>query len=810
MESVKNYFLKLDIKKQIILGVIIKNFLIILLVMMLIGINIYLLFEKCYDSLTSLIFEKEDKELKGAGLIAEAENTLLLDYQKHLIAKSRFIFENYKDPLFNDYYQNIKVDSQTLNNIFVPFENIEMKLNDIKNNKDLDKDNFIAYKKFSLSIAHINEDEELRYRLSVLLLIPSMKHLFKVRHASDNLNSLYPKITLYSKKIDTVLFYPIDISNDLLGINQNKSGTYYNKNFGINEFVKSMQIFRLAVLEKYLISKRISLDIIDDKNIYDNILYNPISYLTLLSVNPKPFFISNTSSLGSSPIVNSISLKFRSTIKPLIDISKIFNKESSLDLEYLSMLDDFFVVEFSTSFLDKLVFDLQNKHKGFSIIAGSVDNLVITLSTCLKMIRKFEILNNLNNSSNSLIFKIIELIKTNQDFKDYLPKSMHDCFIYPYINNYIKEKFKIYKNYDMYYNFKRKFILKNYNKYKNNANNFNITHVFKNREPIKDYIYGEVDLNKQGFYKENYDTSNEGKFERVIYTIIPDLYMKNIYNPYYFMNHEILAIYAKDNEYMNISFYTISNIFYSGFLMIIVWNIFIWILETVYLSVITLRVSNYLTEPVDMLLIHVSNTGKDEGEIDIDINNKKIKMDNLSYIYDVNINELFQICKNMIKGGLESINNYGYNKVKKLTNNSVYDNKFNNLIIDYNYLIKKGASSYELIFKYEGNLGSENKLINKSRNDNFLIYASLEEANKNRFKISNRLSKSILISNHNVNTNNLIVDVTSKVEKSILSLDNKDVFSIVEEVEFKYTQDSVILEIYNKISKFKHLENINL
>jgi hypothetical protein len=122
--------------------------------------------------------------------------------------------------------------------------------------------------------------------------------------------------------------------------------------------------------------------------------------------------------------------------------------------------------------------------------------------------------------------------------------------------------------------------------------------------------------------------------------------------------------------------------------------------------VLSIKTTRAITGPINDLISHVTNIGQDlkseenSEKIRKSINLPKLKLDEINYPEDKDINDLFQICKSLIKGGFnnEVSDNYLTNAPVDGYNNIAYI-KSNNIIIQEDY-IESSVSTHQSIFSY--------------------------------------------------------------------------------------------------------------
>ncbi len=201
---------------------------------------------------------------------------------------------------------------------------------------------------------------------------------------------------------------------------------------------------------------------------------------------------------------------------------------------------------------------------------------------------------------------------------------------------------------------------------------------------------------------------DEAIYYKVFRSLTPDPYIFSIVNSDYFSIKQMDIFVLKNEEFMkkvnNKVFYNFVGVMF----FILFFNFFFWYLLLLLIYILLFKVSNSLTKPINLLSKLIKSIGKEESE--------EVKDAwNFAYSEDKDIKELFDLCKNLIKGGFSDSSRSKDKKNEKLLLNSAYNNisyvKTNNIIIEEEKIEKSSNFSAETIFNYKRNFNIENNNI---------------------------------------------------------------------------------------------------
>jgi hypothetical protein len=337
-------------------------------------------------------------------------------------------------------------------------------------------------------------------------------------------------------------------------------------------------------------------------------------------------------------------------------------------------IKDFISVECNLTSIDLYNFDLTSSFIGTRVFLQTINqennpSLLITPKTC----GFYNFLYNISNPD-----PLFTLPESN-NFADIL-----DCFRYSYGRDMMESTF-MNSTYDEYY-IKRRVKIPLLNRVKDSS------------------------VDEEIYYK-------------VFRSLTPDPYIFSIVNSDYFSIKQMDIFVLKNEEFMK----KVNNEVYYNFVgvmfFILFFNFFFWYLLLLLIYILLFKVSNSLTKPINLLSKLIKSIGKEESE-------ELRDAWNFAYSEDKDIKELFDLCKNLIKGGFSdsSRSKEKRNEISMLNNayNNISYVKTNNLIIEEEKIEKSSNFSAETIFNYKRNFNIENNNIpNHLKEEN--IYSDLSK-----------------------------------------------------------------------------------
>jgi hypothetical protein len=417
-------------------------------------------------------------------------------------------------------------------------------------------------------------------------------------------------------------------------------------------------------------------------------------------------------------IISATSIRFKQNFKNLTS-EVLLNQKN---------VQDYMVTDFSPNFLELYSSVSVQKFKGIYFLITNFIDLIITPTNCNYLLKFYRIYNQQNILA--------------KDEKFYYPS---DCFKY----KGTPEKFgDLFKPEIIQVGSKRKAML-------TVANNFL-------GDPIK---------------------------FKILRLLSPDFSTRSIFDSNFIFNLR-LYIYIFKSERPGSSIQKkIYNSYYLAMILCLLINLAIWIITIIIIIILQYKITYRISKPINYLVKQVTALGEDtqrENNQEVTLETSSIKTKNslnlLSFPYDKDIDDLFTICKMLIKGGLvDESHHHGsnsQNRCKKLKMiNFAYNNisiiKTNNLIIKEDKISNKTSKTELQIFHYkaksndhldEKNSQEDESRVNNSFNnteenltDEEYFNFDFEKKKKNKKKIRN--------SNSNSNSKNNVIKVNSRENK---------------------------------------------
>lgn len=578
--------------------------------------------------------------------------------------------------------------------------------------KDLDKCKILQLNCFYFNNLENDYNLNSKFIQSLYHTRPYLDILLNFRSLNLKNTKIFEKISIYSNTFKSTFYYPFNIGP--------------NMNFTFPTF-KNYLIF---LSNNYISKLANALDINNSNNAYItdynlNIIKNKTMRQIIESTPALSIFDYSTDTNIYSLYLNkttadmSFSLKFKNIASEKYYLS---NKTSITIPTPNDILDHsfyFLVGDWTYDLSHAVQSDTYSHFSNFKTVYTykhpvSKNEILLTLKSC-EYFRKLYLLNNPDIDSNN--FEKLNYTST-----------IIECFEHPSAQeaiNYLTGIPEWLSN-----NYKRKF--------KNPLLNF------YGKNPLKD-----VGINYKIF-----------KYH------FPEKFGLNILGSE-FMHFNSFFIYLfKNTRYTEIQSTLVYYKFTAIMIAIIIANFIIWILTLLIIFFLTKKISKDLTLPIQDLIFHVTNIGLTQ-----ELNNQTSTieylrdLDQIRYKDDDVINDMFEICKDLIKGGFIL-----KDKNKKLDNfkesnfifciNNVSCIKTNNLKIDevfidrdYNEHVKNVFNftpmkiilkndkkkddflKFEQIFEYEGEKQAEGSF---SENDETLLKSDGEEKNSIKIHLENK------------------------------------------------------------------------
>jgi hypothetical protein len=376
---------------------------------------------------------------------------------------------------------------------------------------------------------------------------------------------------------------------------------------------------------------------------YQQYFNNMLKTNSMINIKiPKRSFVE---SLELSPIISSFSI-----IDP---INEPFIKKNDFYLNTYSSkflitnpqdatinnspMIDIVSADWDSNIIDNYSFYTDGYYRGVkSIISpyteGLIEMYLVTNAPCLYFIKFYNLYNNITELTLKLPFK-----------------NLTSCILFEKGKSYVNQFF--YESNGTVYNplyVKRKTNIPLINGYMDSSEEKAIN--------FKVFQYIMPDPFQQGLLKSNYFTLN--KFKHFL-----------------IKNTRFLEIYK------NYVFYKIAG----SFCKIIFYNNILWILILILISFVLFQVTRNITGPINKISEIVTSLGRESNHEE---GISKLSDENFTYSDDKDINELFLICKKIIKGGFSDDHiNTNMNNNENLyyigsSHNHISYVKTNNLIID--------------------------------------------------------------------------------------------------------------------------------
>jgi hypothetical protein len=256
-----------------------------------------------------------------------------------------------------------------------------------------------------------------------------------------------------------------------------------------------------------------------------------------------------------------------------------------------------------------------------------------------------------------------------------------------------------------------------------------------------------------------------------------DGYMFKIFRYYFPYNTTKISI--KSNFYFNINYYAYffqdqsqmknkqSFVFYKTTSLVIMTMFYswtLWYIILVVIGIILVRTTYKISSPINSLIHYVTCSFGESQSAGGPTADKKLTIDNIEFKDDSDINELFQICRSLIKGGFseEVVLSSGNSNVNAYNNISFV--KTNNLIIQEDIIESKTEDANNL-FRYKMTDDEQGKLLEEEKKlQTRMPSASISERKRNK--------KSTLLRKTLVKNNSVLLNEGKEVQIGSNDVDN--------------------------------------
>jgi len=348
------------------------------------------------------------------------------------------------------------------------------------------------------------------------------------------------------------------------------------------------------------------------------------------------------------------------TIKYYSDTNILFNKDfqtndkltSLKDIYKLKNIEDSILLDIPTEYIEDYLKHYSKEHKGLQLlITNKYDHTNINNYFCLYFLKLYDVDMGYSNQTVADFEKSYNLTKVSK---------ILDCF-----QGATKEKFKKY---------------------------------------FMDDVYSSKDIVRAINFKffKNLDISYK-VFKYSVPTLSCDILIKTLYND----NYPLSLYTIKNSESFRFSNSTIFYHVIAYLFQIMAINLLIWIFILIIILVILFRVAGNISNPIKLLLTAINSIGRNKSN-DEDIFNT---IEEIKYPEDKDINDVFQICKTLIKGAFNNTTeeaSFKNDQIDKqyhyLTHayNNISFIKSNNFIIEEDTL-ESVYNKQSSIFNYEVN-----------------------------------------------------------------------------------------------------------
>ena len=651
-----SFLLKFSIHRQIQIGMCGIATCIWLLIFLMISINSYVLINLFYSEIKQGIYELENNYINKILFTLESELKIEQEVRVNSFQNVRGFLETYKrNSDFLNIYTNLDIDKSIIN-----YSN-ESAI--ISQNCTLNTLSCLMFSNYSIIPDNKQKDFD-NYKKVLKINLPILRFIWSFS-TYDN-DRIYDFFNIFSSKFDSVFVYPYSKQN----LKFNKENMVNNINYQLS-FMETRRSYHMAFINSLNITGSNTQNTIQPI-IANQTKVNPINLTkTLQNFKTSPYLIMAKQANFSRPET----LSFSNDIYNY-DTSFLFNSESDIitsigsksdnittsQLLKIENIDDVLIGDWSKyGLLDDYLKKFNKRFKEFEILVTDVNDINLKLQKCLYFLKFYEIDEYYTNyttvSQNSFqeIYNITELSQIYKCFQGFSKIQMEKYFKGSTINRMIKINF--FDKLNIQYK-----IIKKHSP--SLANSILVKAIYK------DY----VDYNFFSFYNMEYNSDIQDK----------------VYYHFYTKLFQIMAA-----------------------------NLFIWMIIMIAIILILTRLASNISSPIKKLVNAINSIGSNKQESKLsNSQNEGVfdSIDDISYPQDKDINDMFQICKTLIKGA--------FNQTKQAESDSYIDKldkqykylshaynnisyiKSNNFIIEED-ILEKACDNQSSIFSF--NLNETNK-----------------------------------------------------------------------------------------------------
>ncbi len=450
------------------------------------------------------------------------------------------------------------------------------------------------------------------------------------------------------------------------------------------------------------------------KTAYLNLLNEEIP----INIGNTNFNLNNLSLLfANSPLITPFSLtKYIyldiASSKSFTTASILFNPQTNINnLNSLSNFRNVIFGEWSFNLIDELQHQTMLNYRGTVSIISFLKEFepLMTDYSCLFMIKIYEMSKGYLNI-------------TNENFDHYRMYNISDCIREP----------------DMKYLFNYYFSTKN------------ITEI--------QYLKRKIRLPLINF------DSSPGSLYKIFRMISPDIITKFVVGSDFFISIYTFIYVLRDESISTVLNDILSESFLSVIYLFLYCKFTVWFLNILLILYLLSTVTSKISTPINKLIDIVMNIGKEQSNSE-----NSMEFDNICYPDDKDIDEFFQICKNLVKGGFSEESN----KIQKAqflftAYNNISYIKINNIIIEEEDILKRGSNKANFMFYYchknEENISEMSKskqTLDMDKKSNFNENSNggiMFPPRKSVILDNDKILEKIDVEFKSINGNNMIID----------------------------------------------------
>jgi hypothetical protein len=688
MEKIKKKFVTLNIKEQICFGTLAVSFCVCFLIFTIVTLCCFVLINLCYLDVLNDIDLGENRGMELIGMYISSQFSINSEITKLGFQWLNNFFSSLEKKPFD-----LKFSEKNIKENFVNFETLPNMYDDCVNREN---SRCIFYENF-IKDNDVLKDDFIQILMHAIPLLEILSHFKFIEFSKLD---TFDKISILSPKIGSLFVYPMEQANDLTKNYKNNNETYiytnssdliYFQNYTKNILNEYLNLFNESLNSgsedfknfnyKFLMNKSLVEAINHSPGvlILDDIVYGNTSSFTKQTTTKRTFSLH----IEEKENLNSLRLEDKN-LKSKLEENTNFLLLGQWNSEIVSAMEE------NLTFKDTKI-----------IMTKAYDNneYLATNFGCLYFLKLFSLQNpdiefQPLSGGNYTIQKCFPFIPAQQIF---------DMFVKlpPWLSNNYKRKWKF---------------------------------------PM---------INN---YRESRDSTN-GVNYKVFRSSFPDNFVLNNLNSDFMIFNNFFYYLIKSTRYIEIQNRFIYHKFLIVMFRIFFLNVLLWLLILIIMIFIMNKVSKDLTTPIENLIEHIKNIGNmsdsnlnsklEENTKDLDkINCKDDKdfknLDKINYKDDKDINDMFTLCKDLIKGGFRIVNNR--KKEKQRINfinswNTISKIKTNNLKLNENKIEEDYNKSVKNVMNFKSS-----RLVEKSRIENEHIIKIGETVENSQDNIFPKLS----------------------------------------------------------------------